>query len=1373
MNSSGAPDAANPDGTEKPAAVENIELDVAGEEKPEVKAPEVPKAKVALLAQPLATSSPTSQELRQVQIDNRFVQYVILPDAAGSWQLSRIKTNNDINNPQWFLEPADMNADAAISAEVREIRTILDSASKEAMLDSSSEENTRINGLIKAYNKEESRRKIISEFFDTESKFETNMREFSSVVGNMPRSAETAIFMAPYRELIPVNFLAAAQDFKPKANSMDEWVLLKAEALINTFVQTNSQGQIEMTPEFKERLRIMTDSIIMFENFSAVFGEANAHLRTFAIMPTQRVTRYDLLAHEILTQLKKITPQSPEMQARLDSTLEKYASIKAFTLQANAVKREVESLGSILSTQGVLGSMAREGMSLQAVGNGNGPAQKKVAQDFLAKLDAIASAMIKTKHYFSEEMKNDSIKDFIGTVNGHVDARIKENKLFTEEGDVKRLQAANVLYAPVMNTLTEAFLLHANPNDLADSMLNYIKIIDKKLNTEGVPGIIFSKAGTGKLSYEKVFATLEKATPEVVSEVVTKMFDNLQAQLSTSNKANPAQATAYQNAFIAINAMGPQAIAQWNKNAAEKYYDLSMPNPVAYAKLVGAAKTEAERTQIVLDAVKTASSNYPELAKLMNNLPQANNSKELRQNILFAVLQSYQDSYLDGRFKQNFATAKTTELTRAEGTIEAIEKALADKGQRGLFGENLDAKGAFEKEQVIMPAIAELREDQAKKLIENLYNRAKAVAVKANPSTEDEYVFRNAFKELKRLDSPAALQYWMENANKETDKNITSRMQMTDAEMKGKIQEEVVATRFKGFTGQAIEIPVVEKDEFEMDTPIALEDIDDEEELMPETPTSPLSSTSTVADAAIESSNSPASVEQRAASAPVELFAIANLDILGKIAEELKARRAVAAGYGFNQMQIWDAFSQNVQAISQGIVASGEPIKPQKFYAVFMKTFMDGYLIHERGSKDIFSEGIRAFMENVDKYFHSYGLKGVVYANAASMPGTTEKDKNALQTLDANPKFRDVVVAELFNSLKNLIEARAHGPHEELQYTRTLNAITSMGAASVAQWNKLADEGMHELTIKKDRVNYTDLVKLKGPEEVRRKTFIAEIKVFVASPETIIPNKPELVAQLSAIEKATNTGTRTQMLQDLQVALLSTFTAAYLQGRSKKMGFSHQSPELKAVDALIMQIEKSIAANKQKNIFVESPGDIKEFNMRGTYALADSVFGKTKELSQPKLEAYIQKLYTDVKGLMANQDGESQKIFVNLVKLLVRSGPAALEQWNAVALKDNPKLALPDTRIEWKEEKAKTLFLGQVKTDPSEKDVKELAKMVASEIKKVSTKSKSEASEQKAPDSPRASVSVSSHNMFAKGSKQPAPTIQTPEPRTPTPTSKK
>jgi hypothetical protein len=127
-------------------------------------------------------------------------------------------------------------------------------------------------------------------------------------------------------------------------------------------------------------------------------------------------------------------------------------------------------------------------------------------------------------------------------------------------------------------------------------------------------------------------------------------------------------------------------------------------------------------------------------------------------------------------------------------------------------------------------------------------------------------------------------------------------------------------------------------------------------------------------------------------------------------------------------------------------------------------------------------------------------------------------------------------------------------------------------------------------------------------------------------------------------------------------------------------------------------MESSLANNKQKGIFVNNPQELTPFTLMGNYTLADSVFAGTKKLSVPAFNLYMETLFNDVKSKMDRHD--AQKIFVNAIKLLEKSGMGAKEKWNELAKKANDPLArsisLPDVRIEWTEKKAGILAAGQL-----------------------------------------------------------------------------
>jgi hypothetical protein len=191
----------------------------------------------------------------------------------------------------------------------------------------------------------------------------------------------------------------------------------------------------------------------------------------------------------------------------------------------------------------------------------------------------------------------------------------------------------------------------------------------------------------------------------------------------------------------------------------------------------------------------------------------------------------------------------------------------------------------------------------------------------------------------------------------------------------------------------------------------------------------------------------------------------------------------------------------------------------------------------------------------------------------------------------------------------------------------------------------------------------------------------------------------DLLKQVShQLQQALSTSqSRSEMNEKIKSAILKLFSEGYLLGRIEGIVTS-QSNALQLIDQFIIRLESSLANNKQQGIFVSNPQELTPFTLLGNYTLADTVFAGTKKLSLPAFNNYMETLFNDVRSKMDRHD--AQKIFVNAVKLLEKTGMGAKEKWNELVKKANDPLArrisLPDVRIEWTEKKAAILAAGQL-----------------------------------------------------------------------------
>jgi hypothetical protein len=990
-------------------------------------------AEPVLTAQPLASSAPTSEELERVQKANRNISYVIVKDDAGVWRFNRIKTTVDKlqdNKTTWWLEPVPIEQDAHLSPEVTEIQQLLATAELAELLNNKSSVNARIETLIKAYTEQSRRRTLINELIETEISFVNFTKEFIALTDKLPKQENINVFMEQYSKLTQGNFLAKVAAIKIDAKTIDEYVLLKAQALADEFITEQADGTLTMTKAFEDKLNGLTNATIMYENFYKVFSEAGndlAALEKLAIMPIQRVGRYDLISKGIAEALAKIPAQNPTQQALQEKTIAKFASIPTFTYRSNEIKRNAESLQKLLSTQAVLGKIVRDAKTLSATAD---PKQKLIVDKLLGEVTTIAEQTLADNLYFSASV-----------------------------------QAKDKFYETFMNAFVQAYLSNQGNvgADLLSSMMQYIKTIDKKLQAEGMPGIVFPKTSfVFSPTASKIFATVADTDATVANDIVGKMFDTIETMIQQTPPDavfNPDHERAYKNALSALKAIGPAALAMWNQHASMKFKALTQPTTNDYKKILTNAKVEQE----------------------------------------WGIAQA---------------------------------------------------------------------------------NRA------------------------------------VSNA-----------------------------------------------------------------EVMPET------------------------------------TKLTTLDILGKIADDLAIKRLVAAKYGFNQLQIWDTFSKAVQETSRSIVQSGRPIDPAAFYEPIMRAFVRGYIVHEKTQNDVFSECIRDFVVTLDKNFHQAGIAGVVYQTAQDLPGTTQKDLHALQTLKVRSKdeFQKQMVDQLFHNLKLLVESPAHGDFEKRVYNRTVDAISAMGVKAIMLWNLHADREFFELSIPTTK-DYQDLFQLGRTENERREALLSMVKIELVQLQTAnaelavkdaIPEAlmNDIARQLQ--EALYKSKSRSDLNEHIKLALLKLLSQTYVQG---------PSPALTLVEQFIERVETRLVDNKQKGVFVNRPEDLRPFSILGNYSAAERIFARTQQLSTPYFNRYLETFYQDFKKVA--QPKPSEKQLINAVKLLEQTGLAAKEKWNVLAQQDpdtiGRNVVLPDARVQWTEKKA--TIMAQAQLDGNNLSaVKKLKKLMVDE----------------------------------------------------------
>ena len=1335
--------------------------------------PEIVRTAKAALKFTVLPENYTAQDLNRIV---GMAEYVLIRNkATDSWQVMGFN-KKDVNHR--FLFPIDLDAEGKIIESMAQLKTELASIS---VADLTSADNgvaiERVHELLTDHSKKMLPLRVIDEIREKEEIMTNKMKEFvtrmdavlASPTITDKQKEELNAYMQPYRSLA-ANYLY--KDINFEVTNPDSYIdkVAKQAQIVADTLTVNQQGNFTLDDKLVNHIATMGLTSLVNTNFATLMTNLGLDTKfpktdpgqldfaAYAIIPTQHAPRYKMLVDAISGELNKLVKKNSlegAVVAQIDNINNRFNLIAPEVLKNNEKLKIAALLESNIRTNNVIGSIAHAAL---------------VGQYETSKQAAVESG---------------KWTPLLQALNSIGDNIVRQNQILSvppKEGAVaapSEVTARATYYEPLMHTFVDGYLGHnKNVPGMTNNMLAFIIDTEKKLRKEGLSGIIFDDNNVKRIpsttTVKNVFATMRTADPAVADRVVTTLFDKIKTMIETTPKgqANAQQETAYNNAFEAVKMMGADAIRVWNRNAAEKFYDLAFITTVPnkpdfkqhdYQKIIHSEKTEIARGNILLQSALNATGGekplpmHDELAKL----PQDVSPKQMRENILAVVVNNYHEAYLNGRTKRYGTTVKDESLLQTEAAIVQMEKNIVAQGQLGLLGRDIDARGRHNREEIILPAALALRPEQFNKSIHSLYDKAKAAL--GNASAAMSYVYVNSFKILERTTGGAPKAAWNEiNAADKSDKAPA----MAIPEEGKKISEDVMMARYHAETKLAPQVespptsPTIDAAEAPDDSPrsdevdaaaVSIEGIDlepksaglvdsDAEEDKEEAGHSPLSvpdsprsrsgsvNTPTPRSAAQSSADGVEMSKQKMPSG--EFDQLMTKDILGKIADELATKRSVAVQYGFDQVNLWDKFSRQVTDISNDMVRKGENFNPDKFYATFMQTFMEGYLKHAKGAHDLFSDGIRDFLEKVDKYIHSFQEQGIVYKQRADLPGDRDKDLPAIKSMASRndgDAFQNGMVKYLFENLQKLIEAPGtHAKFEERVFQRTIDAVNTMGPAGVKEWNKLAADRFMELQMENGKIaaTYQKLTATGANEQVRRQTLLATLKIGLASAQhdiaesnsavnekdpkkahaqkasaqTILTEIQKAKVELDSVLKDPDI-TRSAMNDKFKFILLQLFTKGYTEGRIRESSWGRNKttrmPALIALENFIISVETGLNNAKQKHIFVADPTKLNPINskaMSGKYVMSEVIFETANKLNPTDFNKYIQGLYNDLKGHL-----DSKQAFTNTFKILERVGVKAKEEWNAILTQDKgsnlaDKLKIADVNKQLKEDDLEKKF---------------------------------------------------------------------------------
>jgi predicted DNA-binding protein YlxM (UPF0122 family) len=305
---------------------------------------------------------------------------------------------------------------------------------------------------------------------------------------------------------------------------------------------------------------------------------------------------------------------------------------------------------------------------------------------------------------------------------------------------------ASVWYADVIRAYTDAAIFQPEKNKLllpTEKNKSLLPILRKfivrfdsavqKLSTEfteggaalALNGVIFKadSVPTKAMLDDIVFGRMLPANanqhnfPPLGRELINHVFDTV-TFLVNHRPQGEYERTAFENALKVVMHMGIGAVNEWNRRANTDFYELTIKtrddkgNMLTSLELVIAENKkllnsfsaltalpgkEADRREEMVNLAigcfkaNTVSPDYPKddrdaaIALLKNaNQPPANDRRELRRRLQFAIYELHKTAYSQGR-KRGLKSKATPYLAAEIGFVEKLDEMLLSKGQKPLI----------------------------------------------------------------------------------------------------------------------------------------------------------------------------------------------------------------------------------------------------------------------------------------------------------------------------------------------------------------------------------------------------------------------------------------------------------------------------------------------------------------------------------------------------------------------------------------------------------------------------------------------------------------------------------------------------------------
>ncbi len=510
---------------------------------------------------------PKGQKLEDVTTT---AKYMLVEKDDNTWEIKKIThpPGKDHINLLETMSPAD----PALMTQLAIIQNEVARATGSDLTTSEPNDTTNnINAQIDQFEKLTKSKDAIkdidngyNEIFTTEKTFKDSMvfllnymdTQGLAAVKNKKTRADIETFLQPFREIVKIKLMPETPSPIDTNQSPEMQAVIKVKTALDIFSEVQNNGKAKPTENAEKVFNQLGKTVVNHEEFTQLLAKNPQlaqlflaakkppnmpnDLASFLIMPVQRGPRYQILANPLNDNIKKVILSDPEALKLAGNFQVQIDSVKASVTSLNERKRNFETIESRAVTQMIIGNIIDEGNAIAAKNS----ATTQAINNFQNDIDKINMQLISegTQLGVKTELRS-------GT-------QIKTT-----------VTPKDAFYAAFVTNFIPAYLAHkhSDKKDLNQALLNAFKSIDKKLEQQGLPTILFKKGD--KVASSTILKSLADNT-EVQNKVVEQLFNATKNILLAADSFRPAQRPqqeiAYNRVMTAMELMGPTAAKTWN-----------------------------------------------------------------------------------------------------------------------------------------------------------------------------------------------------------------------------------------------------------------------------------------------------------------------------------------------------------------------------------------------------------------------------------------------------------------------------------------------------------------------------------------------------------------------------------------------------------------------------------------------------------------------------------------------------------------------------------------------------------------------------------------------------------------------------------------